>query len=88
MPLHVITVAPWGKVCPVRKKKFKFVLLNNGVICGDRLYKGDDEKKKTQVWPMKGADWMFADTREAGEKSAKKLQTYLDAREAGKAKKK
>ena len=88
MNFHDIQPGKYWKTCPIRKKKFKFALFNRGVICGDRLFKGNDVKASKGTWPFTDPDWMFANTLEAAQAAAKKLQAYLNAREAAKAKNK
>lgn len=67
-----------------------FALVNNMEIAGPRLFHGEDIKDPKQRWPFRQDDnaWMFHATKEAADKAAEKLQTYLDARERGKSKKK
>ena len=88
MSFHAITVRPFRKICPIRKERYEFALFNNGEICGDRLYKGTDTKDPRQQWPFRTTNWMFYKTKAAAEIAASKLQSYLDHREAGKAKSK
>ena len=68
---HSITVKPDG---------LGFALYDREAICGDRLFKGDG-KTKAELWPFKGSKWWLFDERAPAEKAAKRLQTYLDARE-------
>ena len=81
----VITVAKWGKVCPMRQEAFKFALLIGTVICGPRLFRGEDAKSP---WPFKGGNWMFSNTKGELEKNAEQLRKYLKARSAISTKKK
>lgn len=77
MSIHAITV---GKV--VNGKDRKFVLLNNGLVCGDRLFKGNDAKNPNGQWPFGNKDgWMYFTKKPDANIAAGKLQTYLDIRE-------
>lgn len=68
----------------------RFALFNkaSGAYAGDRLFKGSDIKEAAQRWPFKSnIDWVRYDDRASAEAAAKKLQTYLEARERCKTKK-
>lgn len=67
----------------------EYVLFNNasGARAGDRLYKGDNEKHRSQRWPFRKLErWWEYDDKEEAEKAALALQIYLCAREAKKKK--
>lgn len=55
--------------------------------CGARHYIGEDHKDPKQQWPFyKLPNWTWHKTQAAAEKTAEKLQAYLDARTAKKTK--
>lgn len=57
--------------------------------CGDRLFKGEDNKDPKQQWPFKpGEDWTRYTNQADADMAAKKLQDYLEARQRNKAKEK
>lgn len=58
-----------------------YALFDRGNLCGNRLFKGEDQKKGV-LWPFSDPDWMFHRTKGEAQTAAKMLQDYLDKREA------
>lgn len=69
MSNHLITIKKQGK---------KWGIFDHGNICGNRLYRGEDAKKRV-FWPFSDReDWMWHTKESEAKTAADKLRTYLE----------